>query len=221
MKTIILFLCLIASMGFAMSLLKENGVSTVPDFQQVVETNVGGVDYIADEIVSPSHNKIKLQYTTFSGDIPAFDLVMDFTAGKMLQYLNLTGECNVYDIAQMDLGAYLEDLMTNHVEFAGTRGEHLHLYEIKHPEEPGARTWIYGFMVDNDFVPTKFQAHHPAQTSAPDYAGEFIDTRNAPHITGATFEYPQCAQANSVKLPVDIIPGFLGVNSDALLELTK
>lgn len=105
----------------------------------VIDANIGSMNMIASELISIQYNKIKTQYTTFSGDFPAFDIVMDFNEGTMWQYFNLTGDCKAYQIPKMNLAAYLHNLLVNHTEFAGQRGEHLEVYEIKHPELKGKK----------------------------------------------------------------------------------
>ena len=221
MKITILFLCILASMGFAMNLLKEQYTpNDLVDFRLVAETSIDGDDFISDEIVSPSHNKIKLQYTTFNEDIPAFDVVMDFTAGKLYQYLNLTDECFVSDFTKMDLRAYIADLITNNIKYVGQRGEHLHLFEIKHPEEEGSRTWLYGVFNDfGDFIPARFQSHYPQ--SSGDFAGEFLDIPSEPVVTDATFDYPACAKAKVANLGAKIHPGIMGASLKIFHKISK
>eukprot|EP00343_Euplotes_focardii_P001522 CAMPEP_0205800384 /NCGR_PEP_ID=MMETSP0205-20121125/2032_1 /ASSEMBLY_ACC=CAM_ASM_000278 /TAXON_ID=36767 /ORGANISM="Euplotes focardii, Strain TN1" /LENGTH=207 /DNA_ID=CAMNT_0053063397 /DNA_START=69 /DNA_END=692 /DNA_ORIENTATION=+ len=203
-----------------MSLVKEDGAHP-QNIKNVFETNIGGLDLVVDQLISVEHNKVKAQYTTFSGEVPAFDIMIDYTEGKILHFFNLTGECKVYEIPKMDLGEYFKDVFKNHVEFAGFRGEHLEIYEMKHPEEEGSRTWIYGAHVDHHghqiFVPTRFQSHHPSQKESPDFAGDFIDTPSIPEVSEATFAYPQCAEANVAKLDMPITTNIFGINTDALL----
>lgn len=193
----------------------------------VIETSVGGLDLIGSELISLDHNKIKVQYTTFNGDLPAFDVILDFTKGQLWQYQNLTGACTSYEIPKMCLTAYLSNLFHNHTEFAGHRGEHLEVYEIKHPEEPGSRSWVYGVRVhhregeqpnaEGFFIPTRFQSHHPEQKQ--DYAGEWIDTFSHPHVSNATFHYPACESAIPQKMDASLSLGPVGVHPKVLTEL--
>lgn len=228
MKTATLVLLALLSYTMAFSLLDD--MNPHPhhhdgNIGMVIETNVGGMDLIADELISLQHNKVKVQYTTFNGQVPAFDLVMDYTTGTGMQYFNLTGDCKTFEIPTLNLTQYYASLLKDHTEHAGHRGEHLEVYEVKHPEEEGSRTWVYGVYIDHPhmeskvFVPTRFQSHHPAQKESPDYAGEWIDTFSHPHVDASTFDYPQCAQAANTKLDVPVTFGILGLNSDALLAL--
>ena len=221
MKITILFLCVLVSMGLAMSILKEEPTSSnLLDFRLVVETNVNGDDFIVDELISPDTNKIKLQYTTFNEAYPAFDIVMDFTEGRLYQYLNLTDECYTSEIPKMDLTAYIIDMITNNFEYVGQRGEHLHLFEIKHPEQPGSRTWLYGVFTDfGIFIPARFQSHY--SESKIDYAGEFLDTPSEVSVTDATFYYPACDNAKTANLDVEINPGILGAIPNIFQKVSK
>merc|ERR1712080_477448 len=105
----------------------------------------------------------------FSSDIPAFDLIMDFNKGVAHQFFNLTGDCKAFHIPKVNLTHYLHEMFTKHTEHAGHRGEHLDIYEVKHPEEDGSRTWVYGMWIHNEhhehpfFIPARFQSHHPEQ----------------------------------------------------------
>ena len=222
MKILFALLCIFLSVSMAMNLIKDGTSSKIPDIQQIIEVNVGGVDLIADEIISFSQNKLKVQYTTFGGKIPAFDVLLDFTAGTMFFYQNLTGECTVSKIVKIDFEKYYTDLITHHVKYIGKRGQYLDLYEIKHPKEKGSRTWLYGQWASGEdskvFYPTRFQSHHPSQKVA-DYSGEWLDVITEPHITNATFDYPECQQANTRKLDIPFTVGILGVNSDVLISL--
>ena len=224
-----LVLLMIASLAMSMSMLKEDHTNShnKKNMRFVVEFNVGGVDFIAAETVSKEFNKIKIQYTTFSGDVPAFDVVLDATKGEVTQFFNLTGECKKFQHPVFNLTTYLHDLMLNHTEFVGKRGENLYVYEIKQPEEAGSRTWIYGTHGQNphhdhtSFVPKRFQSHHPGQKETMDFSGEWIDTIDHPVLGEIDFSYPACDNANIEKLDANISFGILGVNPHALLEMIR
>ena len=112
----------------------------------------------------------------------------------------------------------MKDLFANHTEFAGYRGQHLEVYEVKHPEDPGSRSWLYGMRVHHPegehsheiFVPTRLQSHRPSQGASSDYSGDFLDTPSHPHVTEATFHYPACESAQVQKLDAPLAVGFLG-----------
>ena len=165
---------------------------------------------IVDKLLSFEFNKIKMQFTTPSGNLPAYDLMLDFTLGKMLIYNNLTSECQSYPAPVFDLGSFYRDIVANHTELAGKRGSTYHVYEMKIPQE-GSRTWIYGQWVKNDkhkfeiFYPKIFQSHHFEEKA--DYSGKFIDTIGVPKVTEATFDYPQCKNATELEyVPISMDP---------------
>ena len=220
MKIVILLLSILVFAN-AMSLIKDDSfLAGKANVDFVIEANIGGLDVVVEEIISFEHNKIKTHYTTFNGDVPAFDILMDFNEGKVYQYFNLTGKCDVYDGPKLDIQQYIHNLFLNHTEFAGHRGKHLELYEVKHPEEEGSRTWLYGMNIDHEgkkiFVPTRFQSHHPAQKQ--DYSGEFIDTFSFPEVSASDFEYPQCESANEMKSDLPLTVDIFGVSPSFLLS---
>ena len=186
----------------------------------VLKTSVNGLSLIVDELLSFEYNMFKAQYTSFSGEVPAFDIVMDFNKGKMYEYFNLTGNCSVYNIEKLNFTQYMIDLIKDHTEYAGHRGEHLDIYEVKHPEEPGSRTWIYGmWFKKNDeahaqFIPTMFQAHHPG--AGHDEAGEFVDTVGHPKVTPADFSYPACVGVEPVPITVPFTLSPVGLSSEII-----
>ena len=165
---------------------------------------------IVDKLLSFEFNKIKMQYTTPSGDAPAYDLILDFTQGKMLIYNNLTSEWSSYPAPKFDLGSFYNDIIANHTELAGKRGESYFVYEMKIPME-GSRTWIYGKWIKDDkhkfeiFHPKIFQSHHFEEKA--DYAGKWIDRINVPKVTKETFDYPQCKDVTVLEaLPISMDP---------------
>uniref|UniRef100_A0A7S3KS66 Uncharacterized protein n=1 Tax=Euplotes crassus TaxID=5936 RepID=A0A7S3KS66_EUPCR len=225
MKITIALVCLLFSVSYGLTFLKDDVSASMPDIQQVIKMDVGGVDFVIDQTIAFSQNKLKQQVTTFRGDIPAFDIVLDFTAGTLLQYNNLTGDCGYAEIPKFDLEAYQADLIANHIDYAGHRGQNLDLFEVKYPERPGSRTWVYGIFIADEqgnswYLPSRFQAHDPTQ-QVQDTDGEFIDTQSVAHVDGSTFAYPQCNHANSKKLSLDYSFGITGINSDALLSLIE
>ena len=219
MKFVLLVLLAVAAAS-ALKLSEQEGglFNGHNSLEFVIETTIGGLDLVTSQLISLEHNKIRNQYTTFNGDVPAFDEVLDFTNGQMWQYFNLTGECKVYEIPKMCLTAYLKDLLTNHTEFAGYRGEHLELYEVKHPEDAGSRSWVYGVRVNHTegghsqevFVPARLQSHRPSMGAASDYSGDFLDIPSHPIVTNSTFRYPACEGAHVQKLDAPLSVGFLG-----------
>ena len=225
MKVAILLLSVLVFTN-AMSLIKEESsiLEGIDAVQFVIQTYENGLDIIADQTYSFEHNKMKVQYTTFNGDIvPAFDIIYDFTEGTAYQYFNLTGECNSIQGSKMNLTEYVENLFKNHIEFAGRRGRNLMLYEVKHPEEEGSRTWVYGVYdnVDGEevFVPTNFQSHHPVLNE--DYAGKIIDTFSYPTLTEADFDYPACKDAKELKGELPSMSNTLGVRPGAFMKVAK
>ncbi|CAI2379021.1 unnamed protein product [Moneuplotes crassus] len=214
-----LLVLLWVNLASGMSLLKQDN-SLMRNFQVVSEATVAGIDMISDMTMSFEHNKIRTQYTTFSGEMPAFDVIIDFNEGLTYQYFNLTGECKVSKAPVIDLAEYYTLLLTNFTEFRGYRGEHLEVYEVMHPEEDGARTWIYGTTIGEGdqsvFLPTKFQTHYPSPTEEEiyNYAGTFLDTLSTPSVSSDIFEYEACEQPEEGNLKMvpslslmGIIPG--------------
>lgn len=192
------------------------------NIELVMESNIGGTSLIASQLISLEFNKVKNQVTTFSPEVPAFDVVADFTNGTLMQYFNLTGECNVYEIPKMCLTAYMINLFENHTEFVGQRGQHLELYEMKYPEDPGSRLWLYGVRVpemegkgycdEGFFIPTRFQTHRPSEAPFSDYSGDFLDIPSNPYVTNATFHYPACEGAEVQKLDAPFSLNLLGMH---------
>uniref|UniRef100_A0A7S3JLE0 Uncharacterized protein n=1 Tax=Euplotes harpa TaxID=151035 RepID=A0A7S3JLE0_9SPIT len=224
MKLVLFIVIAIAFTAHSMSLMTDKNddlFQGAKNFELTIDTTVNGLNLIASEIISTEFNKIKVQYTTFNGDVPAFDIVQDFTKGEMLQYFNLTGECKVYQIEKMCLHHYLHNLIANHTEFAGRRGENLSVYEIKHPEETGSRTWLYGMWFHEHgksvFVPTRFQSHHPQ--SKQDYEGEFIDRIGFPHVSNSTFDYPACNGVAAEKLDFPFSLSLLGPSLNVIKSI--
>ena len=218
---LIVFTC---NMGTAMSLTKSQNPFE-GNLEYVTESQIGGIDMISDTIISFEHNKVKAQYTTFSGDIPAFDVVLDFNEGLAYKYFNLTGKWVVSKAPKLNLAEYYEMILMNHTEFAGYRGEHLEVYEIKHPEEEGARTWLYGMQVDQGngkvFLPTRFQTHYPSETEEHNYVGELLDTMSTPSISEEAFEYLACKEVSDSILESTSHVGLLGVSHLFLAETLK
>ena len=177
---------------------------------------------IVDKLLSFEFNKIKMQFTTPTADSPAYDVLLDFTLGKMYMYNNLTSECQVFGAPQFDLGSFYKDIVANHTELAGKRGSNLYVYEMKVPME-GSRTWIYGMWVKDEhhshetFIPTRFQSHHFEEQA--DYAGEWIDTIKTPTVTESNFHYPQCenVEPSNLQLPISLSP--MSVNLPYLKKL--
>ena len=223
----ILLILWASKMSMGMSLLNHQN-HFQGNFEYVAESRVGSMDLISDTLISFEHNKLKAQYTTFSGDMPAFDVVLDFSEGLTYQYFNLTGKCQVSKAPKMNLAEYYETLFSNFTEFAGFRGEHLEVYEIKHPEEEGSRTWLYGMTVGGThggkvFMPTRFQTHYPAEDNdgTHDFTGEFLDTVNTPSVSPDAFDYPACKEANVIESDTSVTFGVLGANYGFLLQTFK
>ena len=192
------------------------------NFQFLVDVTIDGMNYLASEIISLEHNKIKVQYTTFSPNYPAFDIVLDYTEGKMTQYFNLTGDCKSYQIEKMCLTKYLKELVHNHTEFAGHRGSFHSVYEVKHPEESGSRDWIYGrrSFHNNDqkkFHLVQFQSHHPSTKQ--DYTGYFVEGITPAHVSNHTFSYPQCDGVEPQKLDFPVSLALTGVAPNVLAQI--
>ena len=192
--------------------------------QFMVDATIDGMNYLIAETISLEHNKIKAQYTTFSADYPAFDIVVDYTEGKMIQFFNLTGECKVYQAEKMCLTKYLKELFHNHTELAGHRGSFHSVYEIKHPEEKGSRSWLYTrkSFHNNDHKrvhPVQFQSHHPA--SKQDYTGYFVEGVTPAHVSNHTFSYPQCNGVEPQKLDFPVTLALTGVAPDVLAQIMK
>ena len=170
------------------------------DVDYVTELVVNGYEIILNELKSFKLNMVKQQVTSFSGEIPAYDVLYNFTGGKMYQYFNLTGDCKAYDIPRMNLTDFYKSLI-NSTEFVGKRGENLYLYEQKFPNLEGSRQWLYGFFMSGEesdekfFVPSRIQQHFPSISQ--DLHGRFMDMPAFPNVTYFDFYYPACLNATS------------------------
>eukprot|EP00344_Euplotes_crassus_P010602 CAMPEP_0196996982 /NCGR_PEP_ID=MMETSP1380-20130617/2740_1 /TAXON_ID=5936 /ORGANISM="Euplotes crassus, Strain CT5" /LENGTH=234 /DNA_ID=CAMNT_0042413107 /DNA_START=1 /DNA_END=705 /DNA_ORIENTATION=- len=225
MKSTIVILCILVSLSMGLVFNKDKDFSDIPDVEEVVRFDMAGINFVVDQTHAFSHNTLKQSFTTFNGNIPAFDVVVNFTSGVYLHYNNLTGECSFGEVPKLNLTEYFIEFVTNYIEFAGTRGEHLTLYEIKYPGNEGAGTWLYGLYVPNEtgeytFYPSRFQSHLPNQENG-DYDGEWIDTQSFPQLSAADFDYSQCNQTNSKKLDTKFTYQALGIDSDFLSEIMK
>ena len=183
--------------GAAISMnLKENldFLDHHQNIEMVVDTAMNGTQYIAEELYSFEHNKLRAKLTSWDAKEPAFDMLFDYTEGYMLFYYNLTGDCRVLDLPKMDMKAYYRDIMVNHTEYAGKRG-HLELFEVKEPRKD-SRTWVYGLFTHHEesnrpyFMPVRMQTHDPMLHV--DFTNEMIDTITFPEVTAADFDYSMC-----------------------------
>ena len=173
------------------------------DVEYVMDLEVNGYPVIIDQVVSFKYNAIKEHITTFSGEVPAYDLVMNYTSGVLYQYFNLTGNCTAYNITKMNLTEY-SIALDNMTEFVGMRGRDLYLFERKFPYEPESRAWIYGmYGFDKELnqtvlYPTSIQQHRPVVSE--DISGEFISKPAYPRLSYFDFYYPACWNATVQEL---------------------
>ena len=208
MRLVLVLLLFVFTFSQAIDLSEESEqyLKKMGNFEMVRTIESNDFHMIVDELVSLEYNMFKVQITTFSGEYPAYDIISDFTEGKVYYYFNLTDECHVANINKMNLTEYVIDLLKNHTEYAGHRGEHLGVFEMKHPEEPDSRTWIYGMWFKKnessqaEFIPTMYQAHHPE--AGYDESGEFKDTISFPTIGEEDFSYSACKDAKPLPFSV-------------------
>ena len=218
MKTTLVLVLSILALSQCMNLLKEDivgdWIEKHPNVEWVVDTEMYKTKYVAEELYSFEHNKIKMQYTSYDIKKPAFDILFDYEDGLMFIYYNKTDKCRAFPLEKKNMADMYKKVFDGS-EFVAKRG-HLDLYTFTMPEEK-VKSYLYGKFEKNadednelTFTPIRQQTH--SDVIRQEFQVEWVDSIGFPKVSADAFDYPKCKKSTVYGETIPATRGIFGAN---------